>query len=127
MHSSCHQDLAHLIQLDFVTHPLFELAPMTEYDLYIQKFGKSESAQVETQTREEILDRGLQTEDYLMEDKWVQATFDMFVDSGTVEPDLPWLPPSHSGSVASKLRQHKGFSADLVKLGAFLKNAGTVC
>lgn len=107
-------------------HTLFDLAPMTEYDVYIQNFGNSESAQVETQTRDDLLDRSLQTDDYLMEDKWVQATFDLFVDSGTVEPDLPWLPASQSKFMSSKMKEHKGLSTDLAKLDSFLKSAGMV-
>ena len=40
------QDLAQLIELDSVGFDLFELAPQSEYELYMKRFGKSNTTQV---------------------------------------------------------------------------------
>ena len=43
------QDLSKLIELDTVTIDLFELPPLTEYEVYIKSFGSSDTRQASTQ------------------------------------------------------------------------------
>jgi hypothetical protein len=46
---------------------------------------------VSTETRGQYGDQSMQTEDYYVEDKWVQVPPEGFMDSGSMEPSLPWL------------------------------------
>jgi hypothetical protein len=97
--------------------------------MYIQKFGNASSVQDGTQTNDDTLDRYAQTDDWWMEDKWVQSTSDMFIESGTCEPILPWLRPSTGACSFTKNESNREivFSAsDEKKLDAFLSKAGAV-
>jgi hypothetical protein len=112
-----------------VSNDIFDLAPMTEYSVYIQKFGNASSVQDGTQTNDDVLDRYIQTDDWWMEDKWVQSTSDMFIESGTCEPVLPWLRPSTGTPSFANIDsdQEKVFTAsDKKKLDFFLSKAGAV-
>ena len=42
-----------LITLDTVSFNMLSLAPVSEYDLYIKKYGKSDARQVATQCQED--------------------------------------------------------------------------
>lgn len=123
------QDLISVIELDFISHDIFELSPMTEYSVYIQKFGNASSVQDGTQTNDDRLERHVQTDDWWMEDKWVQSTSDMFIESGTCDPILPWLRPTTStfNSINIESTSEKTlYSNDGKKLGVFLSKAGNV-
>jgi hypothetical protein len=112
-----------------VSIDIFDLAPMTEYSVYIQRFGNASSVQDGTQTNDDVLDRYVQTDDWWMEDKWVQSTSDMFIESGTCEPVLPWLRPSTGAPSFTNIdsNQEKVFTAsDEKKLDSFLSKAGAV-
>ena len=43
------QDLSKLIDLDYISVDLFELAPLSEYEVYIKNFGQGDARQVATQ------------------------------------------------------------------------------
>ncbi len=50
MHS---QELSKLISLDYTNFNMFELAPLTEYELYIRSFGNSDCRQIAVQCNED--------------------------------------------------------------------------
>ena len=102
---------------------------MTEYSVYIQKFGNASSIQSGTQTNEDTFDRICQTDDWWVEDKWVQSTSDMFLESGTCEPVLPWLRPNTSNcnsDIADFVSDKVLVANDSKKLELFLSNSGNV-
>ena len=49
------QDLRKLIELDYISSDLFELAPLTEYEVYIKNYGLSGSVQASTQCNDSEL------------------------------------------------------------------------
>lgn len=66
-------DLSSLIALDVsIGQDVFELAPISEYELYIRNFGKANSNQVYVQTGHDNVDRDIQTEEIESLDKWTQ-------------------------------------------------------
>ncbi|RKO93936.1 WD40-repeat-containing domain protein, partial [Blyttiomyces helicus] len=85
------KDLQNLIELDICVYEIFDLAPMNEYELYIRSFGSSNAVQVATQSNEDTIDQEMQTDDWDVEDKWVQIPPEQFTDVGTGTPDLPWM------------------------------------
>lgn len=61
-----------MIELDVVTFDLFELRPLSEYELYMRSFGLSGTRQVGTQTGEDTAEVEIQTEVIEGKEKWVQ-------------------------------------------------------
>ncbi|KAJ3103492.1 WD repeat-containing protein 60 [Phlyctochytrium planicorne] len=84
-------DLKSLVEFDVAFYEIFDLQPMTEYDLYIRSFGSMNSRQASTQWSDEVVDIDVQTDDWHVADKWTQAPPDQLIDSGVGKPDLPWL------------------------------------
>ncbi|KAJ3045875.1 WD repeat-containing protein 60 [Rhizophlyctis rosea] len=84
------KDLQNLIELDIATYDILDLPPLNEYELYIRNYGSSNTVQASTQSNEDLLDRDVQTDDWLVEDKWSQAPADITADVGASLPDLPW-------------------------------------
>ena len=39
-----------MIELDFVSHDMFDLPPLSEYELYVKKFGADDTRQVSLTT-----------------------------------------------------------------------------
>ncbi|XP_029955791.1 WD repeat-containing protein 60 isoform X2 [Salarias fasciatus] len=66
-------ELLRLIDLDFsMTFSLLDLPPVSEYDMYIRKFGTANTKQAYVQCNEDNADRDVQTEDIEMCEKWTQ-------------------------------------------------------
>ncbi|XP_076828350.1 cytoplasmic dynein 2 intermediate chain 1 isoform X1 [Brachyhypopomus gauderio] len=66
-------ELLRLIDLDFsVTESLLDLTPVSEYDLYIKRFGSSNTKQVYVQCNEDNTDRDTQTEEPDTHEQWTQ-------------------------------------------------------
>ena len=40
------QELLSMIELDVVSHDMFDLPPLSEYELYVKKFGADDTRQV---------------------------------------------------------------------------------
>ena len=40
------QELLSMIELDIVSHDMFDLPPLSEYELYVKKFGADDTRQV---------------------------------------------------------------------------------
>ncbi|KAJ3051789.1 hypothetical protein HK097_007193 [Rhizophlyctis rosea] len=85
------KDLQNLIELDVAMYDILELPPLNEYELYIRNYGTSNTVQASTQSNEDLLDRDIQTDDWLVEDKWSQAPSDMTAEVGSSLPELPWM------------------------------------
>ena len=68
----CLQELLSLIELDIVAIDLFELHPLSEYELYMRKFGAEGSRQVSCQTGFDTSEMAAQTDDIAVTEKWVQ-------------------------------------------------------
>ena len=54
------------------TFDLFELRPLSEYEVYMRSFGSVGSRQVGCQTGEDTTEEGTQTEEIEVREKWVQ-------------------------------------------------------
>ena len=61
-----------MIELDVVTFDLFELRPLSEYELYMRSFGSVGTRQVSSQTGGEMEEGEVQTEEIETREKWVQ-------------------------------------------------------
>ena len=61
-----------MIELDVVTFDLFELQPLTEYELYMHSFGSEGTQQVACQTGEDTADVEVQTDTVEERERWVQ-------------------------------------------------------
>ena len=55
-----------------VAIPLFDLQPLSEYELYMRSFGVEGTRQAGCQTGEDTTETDVQTEDIAMVEKWVQ-------------------------------------------------------
>jgi hypothetical protein len=80
------QDLSRMIDFDTITIDLFELAPLTEYEVYIKSFGRMETRQAATQYNDSAfgasryvrlcnahrVERESQTDDVESRTRWTQ-------------------------------------------------------
>ncbi|KAJ3120863.1 hypothetical protein HK098_004200 [Nowakowskiella sp. JEL0407] len=127
------EDLSKLIELDIANYTIFDKPPLTEYELYIRSFGSSNHTQVQTQTNEDQSDRETQTDDWLIEDKCIQAS--RFDDSCTVvPPSLPWLQKQKNEYQGDEMFEkykemeswRKSGNWNDLRLGKFLRKASMV-
>ncbi|KAH9514333.1 WD repeat-containing protein 60 [Bulinus truncatus] len=70
------EDLSKLIELDVSKFDMFDLPPVKEYDLYIRSFGRSDTKQAYVQTRDDDIDRDIQTDEIENLSKWTQHPSD---------------------------------------------------
>lgn len=61
-----------MIELDEVAFDLFDLQPLSEYELYMRSFGTEGTRQVACQTGEDNAEAEAQTEEVKMVERWVQ-------------------------------------------------------
>ncbi|RUS85060.1 hypothetical protein EGW08_007197, partial [Elysia chlorotica] len=66
------EDLSKLIELDVSSFEMFDLPPVREYELYIRSFGRSDTQQAYVQTRDDDVDRDIQTDEIDVLSKWTQ-------------------------------------------------------
>ncbi|XP_066930451.1 cytoplasmic dynein 2 intermediate chain 1-like isoform X2 [Clytia hemisphaerica] len=111
------EELLGLVQLDVRSIDLFDMPPMTEYELYMKRFGSSDSRQMYTQTNEENFDQECQTDDIETETRWCQHSSDS-KSAGT-----------QKSSGDSTLENSNAFfnNTDSVRLNKFLLKASKVC
>eukprot|EP01135_Chromosphaera_perkinsii_P002399 Nk52_evm5s223 gene=Nk52_evmTU5s223 len=66
--------LMHMLEgsLEEVQIDILDIAPMTEYELYMQQFGRLGTDQRSTQTQEDAIEFATQTEIFNMENVWTQ-------------------------------------------------------
>ena len=94
---------------------LFDLPPLSEYELYVKKFGSDTSRQMAVQTGEDNLDQDIQTDPIVSSNVWVQWPPTDFRGYGRED-----------GEDASAKRSGRVAQEDSIKLAAFLKKAGQV-
>ncbi|KAL5502881.1 hypothetical protein EMCRGX_G009730 [Ephydatia muelleri] len=112
------QELLGLIELDIVAFDLFDLQPLTEYELYIKSFGMENTRQVTVQTGEDNMERDAQTDAVLCSEKWVQWPPEDFRGWGGPDVDMEDF---------SDVRSASSMGEGAIRLLAFLKKAGQVC
>eukprot|EP00731_Ephydatia_muelleri_P006790 Em0003g1038a len=112
------QELLGLIELDIVSFDLFDLQPLTEYELYIKSFGMENTRQVTVQTGEDNMERDAQTDAVLCSEKWVQWPPEDFRGWGGPDVDMEDF---------SDVRSASSMGEGAIRLLAFLKKAGQVC
>ena len=61
-----------MIDLDVTSHDMFDLPPMTEYEIYMRSFGQRDARQVAVETGEDVIDTDAQTDDIATRDVWTQ-------------------------------------------------------
>ena len=66
------EDLSKLIELDVSAFDMFDLPPVKEYELYIRSFGRSDTQQAYVQTRDDDVERDVQTDEIEVLSKWTQ-------------------------------------------------------
>jgi hypothetical protein len=103
-----------MIELDVVTFDLFDLRPLSEYEVYMRSFGSSGTRQAGSQTGEDTVEEGTQTEEVERREKWVQ-----------------WPPEDLKGfgGPDGEEREETGVEGDTgsaVRLASFLKRASQV-
>lgn len=84
---------------------------------------------VAVQSNEELTSTEQQTEDWNVQDKYVQATSQYLTDCGAGEPSLPWLKKDVDYfTSASKLTPENQLnSVNMKSLKSFLKRTSNVC
>lgn len=76
MHRRRQRDLATFIELEPTpTWTVFDLPPLSQYELYIRQYGKSNTVQTATQFKDEdeIAEQAVQCEGVETAPKWVQT------------------------------------------------------
>ncbi|XP_074550066.1 cytoplasmic dynein 2 intermediate chain 1 isoform X2 [Halichoeres trimaculatus] len=107
------KELLRLIDLDFsLSASLLDLPPVNEYDMYIRSFGNANTKQAYCQCNEDNADRGIQTEEIEVCEKWTQHPSEHSGDCGD-----PTLSQSARDKTTSEL------SFDSQRLTAFLHSA----
>ncbi|XP_052829948.1 cytoplasmic dynein 2 intermediate chain 1 isoform X3 [Octopus bimaculoides] len=110
------KELRKLIVLDTdVDQEIFEMSPISQYELYISNFGRANYKQAFVQTGDDSIDRDIQTEETEMVDKWTQ-----YPPSGHDSAGGNQLNHSEVGNQISKTE------FDSVRLNKFLFHATRV-
>ena len=109
-----------MIELDIVIYDMFHLPPVSEYELYVKKFGSDGTRQVAVQTGEDNLEVDTQTEPISMSTIWVQWPPEDLKGYGREEEGGEEDLEVTSSASASKMEE------SALKLGSFLKKAGQV-
>lgn len=66
------QELLGLIELDVIGYDMFDLPPMSEYEIYMRSFGQRDARQVAVETGEYTVDTDAQTDHIATRDIWTQ-------------------------------------------------------
>eukprot|EP00118_Oscarella_pearsei_P012676 m.95335 g.95335 ORF g.95335 m.95335 type:complete len:994 (+) comp36846_c0_seq5:51-3032(+) len=66
------RELLKLIELDVQAIEILDVAPQSEYELYIKRYGRGNTRQVCVQTNEDNMDEEVQTEPVMDLEKWTQ-------------------------------------------------------
>jgi hypothetical protein len=115
------KDLSSMIELDLVTINLFDMPPMTEYEMYIKSYGASNCAQTGSQTGMDGSNREVQTETVEMRTKWTQEPPNDLKGCGRDEAEGQEQDEEQDEETS---RQQK--KQDEERLGKFIGKAGMV-
>ena len=61
-----------MIELDVTGYDMFDLPPMSEYEVYMRSFGQQDARQVAVETGEDMVDTDVQTDHIGTRDIWTQ-------------------------------------------------------
>lgn len=61
-----------MIELDVSGYDMFDLPPMSEYEIYMRSFGQKDARQVAVETGEDTVDTDAQTDCIVTRDIWTQ-------------------------------------------------------
>ena len=114
-------DLKRIVELDINAYEFFNIAPLTEYDRYIRSFGSDHTNQVACQSGDDLVDRESQTEDWSVEDVWIQATPNAVVETGSGVPFFETMQFNVEGRNFPLLSSQRS-----QKLSRFLKSSSMV-
>ncbi|KAJ1342827.1 hypothetical protein BSLG_002646 [Batrachochytrium salamandrivorans] len=118
------KELSNMIDLDFAFFDVFELAPLNEYELYIRNFGHLNATQSSTQTNDDCIGREVQTEDWDVEDKWVQAPAEHIRDCDSGVSFLDISSKKDRGGYTRKEAQRNALKhLDSIQLSRFLRQS----
>eukprot|EP00833_Pecoramyces_ruminatium_P002795 jgi/Orpsp1_1/1176827/evm.model.c7180000059175.1 len=120
------KDLSNFIDFDIVDYVIFDHPPMSEYELYIRNFGNSNTVQVAIQSNEELVSTEQQTDDWNVQDKYVQATSQYLNDCGSGEPNLPWLKKDVDYFSTKNSQENQLKSVNMKTLKSFLKRTSNL-
>ena len=112
-----------MIELDLVSYDMFNLSPLTEYEVYVKKFGSDDARQVAVQTGEDNMEADTQTEAVPSSNVWVQWPPEDLRGYGREEGGGE---AEEGGGVASSGSGESVGSQSAVRLVSFLKRAGQV-
>lgn len=112
------QELLSLIELDIVAYDMLDLSPLSEYEVYVKKFGSDDTRQVAVQSGEDCLEADSQTDRISSSDVWVQWPPEDLRGYGREEEE------ESEGCVARVADGQADQNA--VRLMLFLKKAGQV-
>lgn len=115
------QELLSLIELDIVAYDMLDLSPLSEYEVYVKKFGSDDTRQVAVQSGEDCMEADAQTDSLVSSDVWVQWPPEDLRGYGREQEEGEGGMASGDVGVADGLA---GQSA--VRLVSFLKKAGQV-
>ncbi|ORY47560.1 hypothetical protein LY90DRAFT_671194, partial [Neocallimastix californiae] len=120
------KDLSNFIDFDIVDYVIFDHPPMSEYELYIRNYGNSNTVQVAIQSNEELISTEQQTDDWNVQDKYVQATSQYLNDCGSGEPNLPWLKKDVDYFSTKNSQTDQLKSVNMKTLKSFLKRTSNL-
>lgn len=109
-----------MIELDLVSYNMFNLSPLTEYEVYVKKFGSDDARQVAVQTGEDNMEADTQTEAVPSSNVWVQWPPEDLRGYGREGGG-----EGEEGRGVASGGESAG-SQDAVRLVSFLKRAGQV-
>ena len=114
------QELLSLIELDIVAYDMLNISPLSEYEVYVKKFGSDDARQAAVQTGEDSMEVDTQTEPIFSSDVWVQCPPEDLKGYGREEEEEGGV-ASIGVRVADELA-----GQGAMRLVSFLKKAGQV-
>eukprot|EP01116_Phalansterium_solitarium_P014916 TRINITY_DN3282_c0_g1_i4.p1 TRINITY_DN3282_c0_g1~~TRINITY_DN3282_c0_g1_i4.p1 ORF type:complete len:859 (-),score=214.36 TRINITY_DN3282_c0_g1_i4:147-2651(-) len=106
------QEVLELVEMDIVSMDIFDMAPLTEYMLYMRSFGQNNANQASTQTGDAVYSAECQTESVEVAPAVVQ-----FPD------DMGFSAVASSGAAGDE----SGASRNVHRLAPFVQSAAQVC
>jgi WD40 repeat protein len=117
------KELQEIIELDIVNFDMFDLAPVSEYEVYMRSFGQRDCSQVAVQAGEDTVDTDAQTEEIILQSVWTQHPQEGSTAVGRENDDSV---SSESEDVSALMVSDVIGGKDSYRLSAFLTKATQV-
>ncbi|XP_062519649.1 cytoplasmic dynein 2 intermediate chain 1-like isoform X2 [Corticium candelabrum] len=115
------EELLNLIELDFIAVDLLDLAPQSEYEVYMKSYGRANTAQAYVQTNEDNMEQDVQTEEIEEVDKWTQhPPEDLRGCGGVTDTEMEF-------EALTAASHYSPLTEDSIRLSKFLQQAAQVC